>query len=233
MDETFFYLTFLFVLGAAIGWGIELVFRKIVHKKWINPGFLTGPYLPIYGLGLVMLYIISIFEFNIESNIIEVIVKIILISIIMTAIEYIAGKIFIKFMGIKLWDYSKNFGNIEGIICPLFSFIWTIVGVIYLLFIHQFIVIAVRVVSTNIYYPFAVGIFFGLFLWDLFSSLEISAKIKKLASSSKLIVKYEDFKLKERKYYNDNKIKYNFMKPLRNNSGLMEDIFKNYQENKN
>ena len=231
MDQTFFYLTFLFVLGAVFGWILELFYRKISHKKWINPGFLSGPYLPIYGLGLVMLYIVSIFDFNLKSIVLENILKILVIGILMTLIEYVAGVVFIKLMGIKLWDYSKNFGNIGGVICPLFSFIWTILGAIYLLFIHSYIVVAIGIVSTNIYYPFVVGIFFGLFLWDLGSALEISSKIKKLASSSKLIIRYEDFKLKEKKYYTDNKIKYRFMKPLRMSNDVIKDVLKEYQEN--
>jgi uncharacterized membrane protein len=229
MDETFFYLTFIFILGSIGGWILELFFRKIVHKKWINPGFLSGPYLPIYGLGLITLYLVAIIDFNIETYLLELSIKIILVGSLMTLIEYIAGKVFIKFMGIKLWDYSKNYGNIDGVICPLFSFIWTMVGVIYLIFFHSLLMSAISLISTNIYYPFIVGIFFGLFLWDLGASLEISTKIKKLAAG-KLVIRYEDFKLKERNYYSDNKIKYNFMKPLRNNSNLMEDIFKKYNE---
>ena len=47
----------------------------------------------------------------------------------MTVIEFIAGEIFILGMGIKLWDYSDRWGNIKGIICPLFSLIWTLVAV--------------------------------------------------------------------------------------------------------
>ncbi|MBR0031622.1 MAG: hypothetical protein IJP61_04990, partial [Treponema sp.] len=48
-------LTFLFFAGSIIGWGIELFWRRFFsknnpEKKWINPGFLTGPYLPLYGL---------------------------------------------------------------------------------------------------------------------------------------------------------------------------------------
>ena len=43
----------IFILGGTLGYFIELVFRRIVHKKWINPGFLTGPCLPLYGVGTV------------------------------------------------------------------------------------------------------------------------------------------------------------------------------------
>ena len=47
-------LAFLFFMGSLTGWGIELLYRRFVsQKKWVNPGFLSGPYLPIYGFGLV------------------------------------------------------------------------------------------------------------------------------------------------------------------------------------
>ena len=48
---------FLFFIGCLIGWEIELIYRRFLSKnnperKWINPGFLIGPWLPIYGSGL-------------------------------------------------------------------------------------------------------------------------------------------------------------------------------------
>lgn len=230
MNDIFYYLSVLFVLGSFFGWILELVFRKITHKRWINPGFLTGPYLPIYGLGLIMLYLTSIIRLPFESIVVIYIVKILSIGLLMTGIEYVAGVIFIKIMGIKLWDYSKRWGNIQGIICPLFSIIWTLVGAIYLFFVHDIIIILISAVSTNLYYPFLVGIFFGLFLWDLFSTLEISKKLKNLAKESKLIIRYEDFKLKERHYYTENKIKYNFMKPLRMNSDIIKELVLTYKD---
>ncbi len=57
-------LAFLFFIGCILGWGIELLFRRFFSKnnperKWINPGFLTGPWLPIYGIGLIGMYSIS------------------------------------------------------------------------------------------------------------------------------------------------------------------------------
>ena len=49
----------LFAIGGMCGWILELFFRRIVHKKWINPGFLNGPFIPLYGFGVVILYFIS------------------------------------------------------------------------------------------------------------------------------------------------------------------------------
>ena len=52
------FLQFIFFVGCTLGWILELFFRRIVHGKWVNPGFLVGPYLPIYGFGLVILTVI-------------------------------------------------------------------------------------------------------------------------------------------------------------------------------
>ena len=45
-------ISLVFIVGCSLGWLLELFFRRIVHKKWGNQGFLIGPYLPIYGFGL-------------------------------------------------------------------------------------------------------------------------------------------------------------------------------------
>ena len=91
----FLTLAYLFFIGSVLGWVIELLFRNIVHhnKKWVNPGFCTGPYLPIYGFGLCTLYLLASLEkYEVISNpIVNKIVLFVLMAIGMTLIEYIAG----------------------------------------------------------------------------------------------------------------------------------------------
>ena len=55
-------LAFLFFIGSCFGWVLELLYRNLTHrhKKWINPGFCTGPYLPIYGFGLCTLFLLDL-----------------------------------------------------------------------------------------------------------------------------------------------------------------------------
>ena len=52
-------LAFLFFIGSVLGWVLELLFRNLTQhpEKLVNPGFCTGPYLPIYGFGLCALCI--------------------------------------------------------------------------------------------------------------------------------------------------------------------------------
>lgn len=230
MNIIFFYLSFLFMFGSFFGWVLEFFFRRIFHKQWVNPGFLRGPYLPIYGFGLIILYIITMINLPIQPPFINITIKILGVGFIMTAIEYLAGLLFIKTMGIRLWDYSSQTGNINGIICPLFSIIWTIVGTIYVLFVHTQILKIINILTTNVYYPFVVGIFLGIFLWDLFSTLEISDRIRGFAKNAQMIVRYEDFKIKEKDYYKINNIRYNFFRPLNTQGTLMDELLIQYRE---
>ena len=58
------YLQFIFIfyMGCTLGWFLELFYRRLAHGKWINPGFLIGPYLPIYGFGLVILTFVYLYD---------------------------------------------------------------------------------------------------------------------------------------------------------------------------
>ena len=42
---------------------------------------------------------------------------------IITMLELIVGSILLKH-GIRMWDYSERWLNDQGIICPLFTFLW-------------------------------------------------------------------------------------------------------------
>ena len=45
----FLTLAFLFLIGSVLGWGLEVIFRRFFSAhRWVNPGFLVGPYLPLY-----------------------------------------------------------------------------------------------------------------------------------------------------------------------------------------
>lgn len=52
-------------------------------------------------------------------------------TILMTVIEYIAGYLSLKINKVRLWDYTDQWGNINGIICPKFSLFWGILGAVY------------------------------------------------------------------------------------------------------
>lgn len=186
----------LFVIGSLIGYIIEVFFRRFFsQKKWVNPGFLVGPYIPLYGFGVLILYGISAIPIeNLFSNqILGKIVMVLIIGISLTLIELIAGLIFIKGMHIKLWDYSNRWGNFKGIICPLFSLIWLVVGSLYFFFVNPYLVIAIEWISENLVYSYFIGGVIGAMLVDTAYSIHLGLKIKKF--SGDFVVKFEQFKI--------------------------------------
>ena len=183
----------LFVIGSLIGWIIELLFRRFVsQKKWMNPGFLTGPYLPIYGFGVLVLYGVSNLPLGITNKAVDIIVHVLIIGVGMTLIEFIAGLIFIKWLKIKLWDYSNRKGNIMGIICPSFSLIWLAVGSLYYFLVNPFLVEGITWISENLIYTYFVGMVIGAMLVDFAYSVHLATKLKDYKELASL--RFEDFK---------------------------------------
>ncbi|MBO6262184.1 MAG: putative ABC transporter permease [Bacilli bacterium] len=183
----------LFVIGSLIGWIIELFFRRFVsQKKWMNPGFLTGPYLPIYGFGVLVLYAVSNIPFGITNQIVDIIVRILIIGVGMTVVEFIAGLIFIKGLKVKLWDYSDRKGNIMGIICPSFSLIWLVVGSLYYFLLNPFLVEGISWISENLIYTYFVGMVMGAMAVDFAYSIHLATKLKEYKEIANL--RFEDFK---------------------------------------
>ena len=183
----------LFVIGSLSGWVIELFFRRFVsQKKWMNPGFLTGPYLPIYGFGVIALYGVSNVPLGISSQVWDVIVRVVIIGVGMTLIEFIAGLIFIKWLKIKLWDYSNRKGNIMGIICPSFSLIWLIVGSLYYFLLNPVLVEGISWISENLIYTYFVGAVVGAMMVDFAYSIHLASKLKEFKEYGDL--RFEELK---------------------------------------
>ena len=157
----FLILAFLFFVGSTFGWILEVFFRKFFSRnnpehKWINPGFCTGPYLPLYGSGLCVLYLIA--SLNIESDLI----KILIMGVMMTLIEYLVGMYCLKVSHERLWDYSKEWGNIEGVICPKFSLAWLVLSMMYYYLVNPYVLDALNWLSNNLAFSFFIGMFFLL-----------------------------------------------------------------------
>ena len=177
----------LFAIGGVCGWVLEFFFRRIVHKQWVNPGFLNGPLLPLYGFGVIILYAIA--DINIESY-----WKILLYLVLLTLLEYIAGIIFIKGMGLKLWDYSKRWGNIQGIICPLFSAAWCAVGALFLFFLYEPLKQVFSWSMANIDFSFFLGLLYGILVIDMCISFNVSLHLREFAKKAKEVISYEQIK---------------------------------------
>lgn len=218
----FLTLAFLFFIGSISGWVLELFYRRLIsNKEWINPGFLVGPYLPLYGFGLCTFYLLSQIQLN-------GILVVIIMALTVTAIEYVAGIIFIKGMGVKLWDYSDRWGNVDGLICPLYTFLWGILGTMYYYIANPYIRSSLNWLEDNLAFSFVIGFFFGIIVIDFIYSTQLVVKIRKFAKEKNLIVKYEEFKSSIFDEAKKNKEKYSFIFAISNNMKKIEEHINEY-----
>ena len=240
--QFFLVLTFLFFVGSLIGWGIELVWRRFFSKnnperKWINPGFLTGPYLPLYGLSLSILFSLSFIDVSfVQDERLQKLVLFLLMALCITVVEYIAGLIFIKGMHIKLWDYSQCWGNIKGLVCPQYSFYWVILSAVYYFLVHPRILAWLYWFTNHLAFCLVVGFFYGVFTVDLCYTLKISTKIRAFAKEHQIEVRYENLKREIQKRNEELREKRHFIFQFRTNSNNflenLQEIFNNRNSQK-
>lgn len=196
----FLVFAFLFFIGSLVGWVIELIWRRFFSKSnpnkiWINPGFLTGPYLPLYGFSLCLLFSLSFINVAfIPITWLKAIALFLIMALCITILEYVAGIIFIKGLKIKLWDYSGCFGNISGIICPQYSFYWIILSGFYYFFIHPKILNWLYWFTGHLSFSFVIGFFYGIIFVDLLYTFKLSIKLRAFAKEKLTEIHYEHLK---------------------------------------
>lgn len=227
----FLELAFLFFMGSLAGWVLEVLFRRFIssanpERRWINPGFCTGPYIPLYGFGLCLMYLIASLEKRsvIDSPVWNRVVLFAAMAVCMTVIEYIAGILSLKILKVRLWDYTGEWGNIQGIICPKFSLIWAVLGAAYYFLIHPRILSAIHWLSQNLAFSFVIGFFFGVFIIDVAHSAQLVAKLKAFAEENDVVVRYETLKADIRRHYEKTAQKYHFFRPLHTERPLSEHL---------
>lgn len=101
----------MFIIYSLLGWIIEVANFLIVQKKFINRGFLIGPYCPIYGLGGVL---ITLFLSQYKNNVITLFV---MAMFICALLEYLTSFLMEKLFNARWWDYTNKKFNINGRIC--------------------------------------------------------------------------------------------------------------------
>jgi len=140
---------FLFVLFSMIGWILEVVFRFFHSKAFVNPGFLKGPYLPLYGISTLILTFCAI---HLQGN--NLLLKGLVYLLVTTGLEFITGFIFDGCLHIRLWDYSGHRFRIKNYVCLQFSIYWLILA-----FAFEYLILPRYFSLFHLLNPLAVNIF--------------------------------------------------------------------------
>jgi len=122
MDVCFDKLFWIFFVACILGVLIEGMFCLITQGRW-ETHVLTvwGWFNFVYGFGAVGFYIMAA-KFNMPS----LVLKVFIMTLIATLLELFFGMVVKYGFGMMAWDYSDQWLNVQGLICPLFSLAWAI-----------------------------------------------------------------------------------------------------------
>ena len=109
--ERLINLILLFFIYAFLGWCIEVTLKYFQFHRFINRGFLTGPWLPIYGSGAALITVVikglAPLEFSVGTTFI--------VSFLLCGfLEYMTSYVLEKRFHARWWDYSSKPMNLHG-----------------------------------------------------------------------------------------------------------------------
>lgn len=123
LPYSFEQIVFFFLFYCMFGWVFESTYTSIKARKFLNRGFMRGPFIPIYGCGAMMLLFSA--SWFIKWPLAVFFAGMISCSIL----EYVTGWGMEKIFKVRYWDYSKNPLNLNGHICLFASVFWGIAAV--------------------------------------------------------------------------------------------------------
>lgn len=176
----FFYeISYYFFIYSTLGWLMETTLNSVKHKTFINRGFLTGFYCPIYGVGMCTIYL---FCAPFVSNPFLVFIVGLITA---TSLEYLTGVLLEKLFHASWWDYSHFKYHLNGKICLPISLAWGGLSLLFTCYIQPFFAQLVKRIPLHIGWVI-LSILMMTFIVDcifsFYSAFKLSAKIPSLAS---------------------------------------------------
>ena len=121
----------LFAAFSIAGWCMEVVLKFIQYRRFINRGYLLGPYCPIYGWGALLVTLVANGVFFRKCTPAE---TFLIGFFVCGALEYAVSWCMEKISHARWWDYSQKPMNLNGRVWigNLLLFSAAAVGIVYL-----------------------------------------------------------------------------------------------------
>lgn len=184
----------LFLTYAFLGWCMEVTCKLIQFKRFINRGFLIGPYCPIYGWGALAITLLLQRYTN------DIIVLFVMAVIVCSFIEYFTSYFMEKKYHARWWDYSNKKFNINGRICLDTMIPFGILGV-FIMYVSNPFFMGIYNDIPEIWLHTISGILFILYIIDNVISARIISSIhieeEKIADNTEEITNEIATKIKQ------------------------------------
>lgn len=157
---------------------MESVSDTIKKKRFVNRGFLIGPYCPIYGVGVILITIL-LKKYNDD-----VLATFFMSILICGVLEYMTSYIMEKIFKARWWDYSNNKFNINGRICLETLIPFGIAGTFIIYIANPFFLKYIEMIP-DIVMHICTTIFLILYIIDIIVSFKIILNLKEMTKEFK------------------------------------------------
>lgn len=138
-------LILMFFIFSFVGWFWEVLLHLLESGNFVNRGVMYGPWLPIYGTGgVIVLILLNKLR---EKPLIEFLSIIVVCGIIEYFTSYFLE---ITHNGVRWWDYSGYFININGRICAEGLLVFGLGGIAVVYFVAPFIDNIIKKINKNV-----------------------------------------------------------------------------------
>lgn len=119
-----------FFLYSFAGWCWEVMLYLVRDRRLVNRGFLSGPFLPVYGFGALGMLIVCL-------PVKESVGKVMIVGTLTAcALEYAAGALVLRVLHARYWDYSGQRMNLGGHVCLMSALTWAAFAVAVVCILH-------------------------------------------------------------------------------------------------
>lgn len=179
MIYTFSTWLFFFYFYCFLGWIWETCYVSVLKAKWVNRGFMRGPFLPIYGSGAIVVLIFTL-PFRTNPGLVFVVGM-----VSATILEYFTGVAMEQMFHVRYWDYSNQRLNLNGHICVTSSLAWGMFSVILTLYGHTPVERLVSRMSTN-----ALEVI--VFVLTVYISIDMAESVREAINLKEVLLSLEE-----------------------------------------
>ncbi len=134
-----------FYVYCVLGWCFESTYVSVFcEHRFVNRGFLTGPWLPLYGCGALVILLATL---PVRGS---VALTALVGMAAATALEYVTGAAMEAVFKVRYWDYSDHRFNVQGYICLQSTLAWGVLGVLLVNVLHRPVEAAVLAVNPRV-----------------------------------------------------------------------------------
>lgn len=164
-----------FIIYSFFGWLFEVAYAYTHQGKFVNRGFLHGPFCPLYGFSsVIIITLLNPFKHNF-------ILLFVMSTILTSVIEYVTGFLLEKVFNQKWWDYTEDPFNLHGRICLLFSLMWGVACVLIIKIVQPIFAALLSFIS----YKMMIYVCIGFAVYFLIDGVTTLLKLANIDLSSK------------------------------------------------